>query len=151
MRIVLLSLLVCLVLCGCPRQPKETQLVREFFSLSSDEQERQFRHYTLEQQYELYIFGMEVVHPPAMYLARAFAERGPAVVPFLLEKLKRTQDDSVVFDIFIVFAELKMLKHFDPARHPEVLIALEDRAASIKGPWKEPVLKVLSEIKSNPD
>src|SRR5438105_14068931 len=58
-----------------------------FFQISVAEQIRQFRDRSLQDQYDLYIYGNQTVHPPATYLAAVFAERGPTIVPFLKRNL----------------------------------------------------------------
>jgi hypothetical protein len=66
---------------------KESKLIRHFFlDMSEDDQEREFKNYSLDEQYNLYIWGNQVVHPPAMYLAKPFAQQGPTIVPFLMKK-----------------------------------------------------------------
>lgn len=65
-----------------------------------------FESYNLENQYQIFICGNQVVHPPAIYLAEPFAKQGVIVVPLLKLKLENADDDLTVRDIVLVFAEM---------------------------------------------
>ena len=83
-------------LCGCASNATDMQpgkLADEFYrNYTTSEQVTQFKKYSLEEQYELFVFGNKIVHPPATYLAYPFAQRGAAIIPFLREKLEAEKE-----------------------------------------------------------
>jgi hypothetical protein len=111
----------------------ESKMIRDFFHLPMDAQRADFKSHTLEEQYELYVWGMEAIHPPELDLATLFAENGPTLVPFLKTKLKATRSDRNIALIAMAFNELARLELYDFSSNPESLDLLEQRARAIKG------------------
>jgi hypothetical protein len=126
---------------------KPSKMVSDFFHVTLSEQVGQFKNYSLDEQYELYIFGNQVVHPAASYLARPFAEQGPVIVPFLKEKLEAAEE-ATVRDIIVILAELAYLKLYDFSKDQELMTLMDQRAANMQGIWKETTLEMISEIRS---
>jgi hypothetical protein len=150
MAIIVMLLLVC----GCRPNAdvKESELIRDFFQLSSREQEKKFKTYSLEEQYDLYIWGNQVRHPPKIHMGVLFAENGPIIVPFLVKKLKNTISELTIRDIIWVFDVLAKKRLYDFSKDPMLMRLLEKRAKSMKGIWKETVLGNISSIrKEYPD
>lgn len=137
------------MLIGCVSDPQPTKMVEDFYRIpSASEQMRQFKQHSLEEQYELYMFGNRVVHPPAIYLKKPFAEQGPVIVPFLKTKLDGTTDEKTIRDIVVIFEELAYLKQYDFVEHPALLELLERKAHGMTGPWKDYTLEKISQIKT---
>jgi hypothetical protein len=140
------------IVCGC--QPhadnvKESNLIRKFFQeMSSEEREREFKKYSLAEQYDLYIWGNQVVHPPAMYLAIMLAEEGPAIVPFFTEKLKDTTEELTIRDIASVLRYLAVLKQYDFSKDPALMELIDRRVHGMQGQWKDTTAGFVSEIRS---
>jgi hypothetical protein len=116
---------------------------------TTDEQERQFSKYNLEEQYDLYIFGNQVVHPPASYLACQFAKQGPVIVPFLKNKLKAAHEEATIRDIVLVFLWLSRLKLYDIPKDQELMGLLNQRVSNMHGIWKETTLEMLTKIRTS--
>ncbi len=71
--------LILIILIGCVSSAagvKPSKMVSDFFHLPTSEQVRQFKNYSLDEQYELFIFGNQVVHAPATYLATHLRNKG---------------------------------------------------------------------------
>lgn len=148
---IIYSLFLC-ILFGCVSygaDVKFNKLTRDFFNNSTtDEQERQFSKYSIEEQYDLFIFGNQVVHPPATYLARQFAKQGPAVVPFLKNKLKAAQEEVTIRDIVLVFSWLAQLKLYDIPKDQELMGLLNQRVSNMHGIWKDATLEMVTKIRA---
>ena len=127
---------------------KHNKMINDFFQKSTSEQLQLFNRYSLEEQYELFLFGNQVVHPPAVYLSQPFAEQGPIIVPFLKSKLETTQKEVTIRDIIAVFHELAGLKLYNFSEDPDLLGLIERKANKMDGIWKETTLKLISEIQS---
>jgi hypothetical protein len=147
---IILALIVLLV--GCTSNAggvQPSKMVSDFYHLSTSEQMRKFENHTLDEQYELYIFGNKVVHPPATYLAEPFARQGAKVVPFLSEKLKAEKDEARIRDIVLVFAEMARLNLYDFSQDTELMSLLNQKINNMQGMWKDVTLKFLSEIQAS--
>jgi hypothetical protein len=139
----------CLSVVGCSRctAAHPSPQVEAFFRMDMAEQIRQFGKHSLEEQYELYEFGNRVVHPPAIYLARPFAEQGRSVVPFLLGKLKESTEGAEVRDIALVLSELSSRKLYDFSADPEPLQFLEKKAKELGGTWESTTMGMVAEMR----
>jgi hypothetical protein len=123
-------------------------MVSDFFQMPIREQVKEFREYTLDQQYELLRFGNEVVHPPASYLVSEFAEQGKEIVPFLKSKLKSVQTEVNVRDIVQVFWYLAKSKRSEFLKDQELIDSLGQQVQEMRGIWREYTLSMYNEILS---
>lgn len=144
---------ILLLLYGCASNANDerpSKVVSDFYHnyRSSSERVRQFKNYSLEEQYELFIFGNQVVHPPAIYLDSPFAEQGPIIVPFLKMKLEAAKDEATIRDIALIFSEVARLKLYDFSKDTELMKLLEHKINNMQGNWKDVSLKFLSQIRS---
>lgn len=143
---------ILFILFGCVSygsDVKFSNLTRDFFrNNTTDEQERLFTKYSLDEKYELFIFGNQVVHPPATYLAYSFAKQGPIIVPFLKSKLKATQDEVTIRDIVLIFSKLAQLRLYDFPKDTELMDLLDKRVNDMHGIWKETTREMISTIHS---
>lgn len=128
---------------------KFNKLTRDFYSNPSmSEHETKFKNYSLEEQYDLFIFGNQVVHPPATYLADIFAKQGSTIVPFLKAKLKTAQYELTIRDIILIFESIARLKLYDFSKDQELMGLMDERAQNMRGIWKDVVLAMISEIRA---
>jgi hypothetical protein len=140
-------------LCGCVSNASDMQpskLASDFYTkyISTSEQIKQFKNYSLEEQYEIFEFGNQVVHPPAIYLAYPFAQQGAAIIPFLRKKLETEKDEARIRDIALIFARVAGLKLYDFSKDIELMSLLNQKVNNMQGMWKGVTLKFLSEIQS---
>jgi len=151
MLIKMICSLFLFVLFGCVSNAadvKPSKMASDFFRMPISEQAKQFKNHSLDEQYELFIFGNQVVHPPATHLASSFAEQGPLIVPFLKSKLKATQEEVTIRDIVLVFSRLAQLKLYDFSKDAELMGLLDKRVSDMHGIWKETTLEMVSTIHS---
>jgi len=149
-RMIILVLFGCTSI-ACAMQPNK--FVEEFYTknLSSSDQISQFKNYSIEEQYELYKFGNQVVHPPAIYLARALAQQGSVIIPFIKGKLATEEDEVSIRDIILIFSELAQLKLYDVSNDKELMNLLTQKVNNMQGIWKNISITELYEIqKSRP-
>jgi len=122
--------------------------ISDYFQLSMASQIAEFKNHSIDEQYELYIYGNQVVHPPAIYLARPFAEQGSSIVPLLSAKLRATEKETTIRDIAAVFSEVSKLKLYDFSKDPELMQLLDQRANAMHGVWKKTTLEMISQIRT---
>lgn len=122
------------------------ELAETFFQKSLKDQMAEFPSYELRNQYAIFICGNQAVHPPAQYLAGAFAQDGPKAVEFLRGKLKNAKGDLTIRDITLVFAEMNRLKTYDVAGDKELINLLTEKINGMKSEWKVESEQLLTEI-----
>ena len=143
---------IAFIMVGCSlykSNVKCSKLTNDFFHITSiDERMRQFPNHTINEQYELYIFGNQVVHPPAIYLAPLFAEQGPIIIPLLRSKLEAAPEELTIRDIVSVLRWMAKLKLYDFSKDLELISLLDKRVRDMNGIWKPITYKMFSEIHS---
>ncbi len=143
--IVFLALLVS----ACSFSQHEARLSeveQDFFNLSIQDRVNKFTEYSVESQYRLLIFGNQVVHPPAMYLASEFAKNGEVGLSFLKEKLVEVDDEVTIRDIAYTIKEMDRLGFYDVKADVDLMSLLEEKVTSMNGQWKPVVQNMLKEM-----
>lgn len=107
------------------------------------------RTYPLEQQYLIYRYGMDVIHPPLMDLADPIAEKGVVAIPFIRGKLQDDPGDLAVRDILLILDRMISLKSYDVASDTALIDNLQKRVDGMKDTgWRLISVKSLNRIKS---
>jgi len=141
---------IFILLTGCASGVAEVQpnrIIEDFYRLPTSDQLKAFKTHSVEEQYDLFLFGNQAVHPPAIYLARPFAEQGARIVPFLKNKLITTRDETTIRDIITIFSELSHLKLYNFPKDAQLLDLLEQEANSMQGIWKDTTIKMVANIR----
>ncbi len=119
-----------------------------FYAKTLKDQIATFTSRPFEEQYAIYIYGNQVRHPPAIYLARPFGSEGEKVVAPLSKKLIDAHDDLTVRDTVIVFSEMSSQKTYDVAGDERLMKFLSDAVAGMRNPdWKAIAEKELRNIR----
>lgn len=143
-------LLICTVafLSGCPRvEGVDVSAAREFYRQPTSMQQKTLRQHPLEEQLDLFLFGNQVRHPPAIYLARCFALNGMQAVELLRSRLKEANDDLTVRDIAMLLATIDAMKQYDVANDAELMAALKSRAAKMRDAgWRDTTEQKIASI-----
>lgn len=119
----------------------------QFFKLSSNGQVNEFGKLDLQTQYCIFIYGNQVIHPPAIYLATEFAKQ-PSALPFLISKLKEAKDDLTIRDIVYAISELERMKLYAVGLDRDLMNLLYLKANEIKnGDWRKLTIETINELK----
>jgi hypothetical protein len=141
---VVLSVL-CITLLGCADHKME----RAFFRESLDDRLERLRQYSLEDQYRIFRYGNDVVHPPLTNLAIPIAERGAVAIPFLKAHLDTDDEDFSVRDILRIIREMTQLKTYDAKNDKSLMRALTLRVSKVMDKdWQAICATMLEDIKS---
>ena len=138
---LILCIGIALMLAGCQRQsqgsaPANQQAeIKEFFGMPIPLQETNFAHYSLDDQYGIYLYGMQEIATPKLYLATAYAAEGEKVVPYLSERLKISTNDETTSDIIAVFRGMQRQKTYDVRTDAQLTQTLSESVSRIKQPF----------------
>ena len=110
----------------------ELAVARDYFQKKRNLQEPDFNSYGLEQQYEIFVYGNNCMHPPFLYLAGLMAEKGGAVVEFLEKKLQETEDAGVVISIIDVFVFMELLQTYRVSADNELIKVIQTAIQNIE-------------------
>lgn len=137
----MIVLVVVALLSGCPNDGTDRAKLaaaREFYEQPTKERLRTFRQHSLETQLELYFFGNQDRHPPAIYLSRCFALNGPPAVQLLRTELDAKPDDLHVRDIATLLGMIDMMGQYDVAGDKQLIALLSSRIAQMRDQnWRQ--------------
>lgn len=147
------AILLCALTSGCAAitaRAIDDESQRDFFfNHTSDEQISIFQDYDLETQYKTYITGTQIIHPPAIYLAREIARRGSSAAEFLRTRLKNEKSEVSIRDIVAVLLKMQQLGTYNVNGDPSLMNIAIERTNAMQGIWKPVTLKMLQEIQAN--
>ena len=145
-----LFLLLISFLAGCASSRIEgvdVSAARAFYKQPTAQQLKTFRQNTVSDQPNLYFFGNQVRHPPAIYLARCFALNGKSAVVLLRSKLVEASGDLTVRDITMLFATIDAMGTYDVAGDVQLMRALSARVAKMQDEgWRDTAEKKIASI-----
>jgi len=145
-KLILLSI-VAIQCQGCFSSEKCSPVAHAFVKLPLREQLAQFGSLSLPEQYDVYLCGTQVVHPPLIHLAQPFAKDGKAAVEFLQSKLEGANDDSTIRDIVMVFTEMQRQGTYDVAKDPALMQTIRASTSRVKDSgWRQFVTQRVGEI-----
>jgi len=122
-------------------------VIDAFYAKSLKERISTFPRYSFEEQYGIYLYGNQVQHPPAIYLADPFAAQGKSIVSLLSDRLRAATDDLTIRDIVMVFSAMSRAKTYDVAGDEHLMKLLEGSAKRMKDPdWRALVEKEISTL-----
>ena len=140
-------LLGCLGFLACAGHKFERRFI---FGVPARERVDRLRQYSLEDQFSIFRYGNDHIEPPLMDLAGPIAEKGQAVVPFLLGKLDPNADDMTVRDVLFVFYMMASMKYYDVKSDAPAMEKLRSRVSAMKDArWKANCLDTLRRIEAD--
>jgi len=143
-RLVLLLLYTPLI--GCTGHGME----KAFFQQPLQTRVERLRQYSLEDQYRIFRYGNDVVHPPLTNLAVPIAERGSGAIPFLKSRLETEHDDFSIRDILRIIEEMKWSKSYDVKGDEALIRILKSMVDGMRDKeWQSICTKMLNAIATN--
>lgn len=149
-----LAVFVCMMMaCGAAWNSSLRRQCRPwvdtFFSEPLKTQIAKFKSYSLDNQYQIYICGNQIVHPPTIYLSEPFAEGGRATAVVLKEHLMQGSNDATVRDITMVFREMVKNGTYDVSNDIILMQMLASKIEQMKDhDWKRITREMFLEIET---
>lgn len=101
-----------------------------------------FRQHPLDVQLDLFFFGNQVRHPPAMHLSRCFALSGKVGVDLLRSKLLEASTSLILRDISMLLLEIDRMGTYDVAGDKKLIDAIKASVATMNdSDWRDTVTK----------
>jgi len=98
---IMISILSVVMTASCGPPPE----CREFFDLTSEQQENGFKGFPIEKQLDVFLCGMKI-EPPETKLARYIADQGEDVVAPTVDRLKASKSLADQSDLIYLLVEL---------------------------------------------
>jgi hypothetical protein len=139
----LYALLFCMVASVC----LGADPVPSFFDGPIKTDRERLRQYPLPEQYKLFRYGNDVIHPPLIHLADPIAERGKEAVPFLLDRLAEDSSDLAIRDSIQIFKRMSLLRTYPVKEDKDLMDVLTQKVRGMKDDgWRTVCLRMLKVI-----
>jgi hypothetical protein len=143
-----------ILMCFC--KPEETEMskeIKEFFELPLRERHEKITQFDFEMQYEIYMYAMIKRHPPDLMFSYDIASQGERIVPFLTEKLRQTDDESVQEKIIFIFRDMTWGHGVDLRNNEELIDLINEVVSSMTDDYYYKGLseRYLREIMAGPE
>lgn len=85
----------------------------QFFEGGFSKRVERLEKYPLDQQYKIFLYGNQVVHPPLTDLAIPLAKRGKPALDYILNELDHSKNDLEFRDSLVVFQTMQWGGHYN--------------------------------------
>jgi hypothetical protein len=121
-----------------------------FLDHSASNRMRAFRNYPLDEQVDIFFYGSQSIHPPAIYLADCFALGGRDAVEVLRSRLRVPGSDLDTRDMAQLILAIQTMGTYDVRADSHLLGALRGRISSMRDAgWRETAKSILEDIESD--
>lgn len=144
----------CFILvCSCKSEESEvSEDIKQFFELPVREQHESISRFEIEKQYDIYIYSMTRRHPPDLGFAYDLASERERVVPFLMENLRQTEEESIQEKIIYVFAVMTWAHGMNLNDDEELIKLIHEVVASMTNDYYKGLSQqYVREIEGGPD
>lgn len=152
MLIVERKLLCALLLIAASACRAET-VEKDFFEQSIPTRMERLEHYSLEQQWDIFRYGNQVIHPPPTGLALPIAKRGKPALDHILGQLEQSGKDLDFRDSLVVFQTMQWGGHYDICGDSTAMAVIGRNQRKIQHPdWRHVYGQMLGELcrRANP-
>lgn len=139
--------LLCCGLCffatACFSQDIESQFFADGFKSRLERLEK----YPLAQQYSIFLYGNQTIHPPLTDLAIPIARQGQPALEFILGKLDHSENDLDFRDSLVVFQTMQWGGYYNICRDTAAITRIKDNAKKIRdADWRNVYKQMLNGI-----
>jgi hypothetical protein len=134
-RVAILAALSVTVFDAASCQRKSDKLSKTFFHESFKEQLTTYNNYSFEDQYDIYIYGIRHIEPPAMYLSEYLTKEGKQIVSPLSAKLSTASEDSEIRAIIQMFYLMNQLRTLNVGHDRQLTMLLVKSAERMRDPF----------------
>ena len=108
--------------------------------------------YPLEQQWRIFLYGNQVVHPPNKTLALPIAKQGKPALDYILEQLEQPQHELDYRDALVVFDRMQEGGYYNVCGDEPAMDAIRRNESRISHTgWREVYRHMLDDLCTEPE
>lgn len=140
---VIFCVMVMLTASACLGKSLEEQ----FFQGDIETRLERLEAYPLDQQYRIFRYGNQVIHPPSTGLAVPLAKKGKPALDFILTKLDDSKNDLDFRDSMVVIQVMQWGGYYDVCGDAAAMHAVRENRKKIRSPeWRQVYDQMLHEV-----
>lgn len=140
------NLILCLLLVwsgGC----NSASIEADFFNGDIATRNDRLGGYPITQQWKIYLYGNQVIHPPATGLAIVLARQGKPALDYILTSLDSTNNDLDYRDSMVVFQMMEWGNYYRICADESMLSRIKKNQYRIQNPgWRRVYVEMLAEL-----
>ena len=127
---------LCAMLLACNEPESEGKKFYRIFHERGSWKGRQveLEKYPLEQQYEIFLYGMNKVHPPDWILAYPIAKRGKIALDYVLEQLDQSTNEQEFYASIEIFRAMARQNYYPLCQDASTMNKILDNQSKILYP-----------------
>lgn len=116
----------------------------KFFADGFESRTERLEKYPLAQQYRIFLYGNQTIHPPLTDLAIPIAKRGQTALEFVLGELDHSQNDLDFRDSLVVFQTMQWGGYYNICHDTVAMVKIKDNEGKIRNAdWRGVYNKML--------
>src|SRR3569832_766133 len=120
---------------------------RQFFKGDTLTRLERLETYSLKEQWQIFLYGNQVIHPPATGLALPIARRGKPALEYILQQLEKSENDLDFRDSLVVFRSMQGGGVYDFCSDETALLAIRAIDSKILDPdWRDIYNRILGRM-----
>lgn len=122
-------------------------LERTFFQGEISTRNQRLAGYSMEEQWRIFLYGNQVIHPPATGLAEVLARQGEPMLKLILKSLESTKSDLDYRDSMVVFQMMQWHGDYAICASADVLARIKSNQGRIgSSDWRRVYGEMLAEL-----
>jgi len=120
---------------------------RQFFKGDTLTRLERLETYSLKEQWQIFLYGNQVIHPPATGLALPIARRGKPALEYILQQLEKSENDLDFRDSLVVFRSMQGGGFYDICSDETAMKAIRANESKIHDPdWRDIYNRILGRM-----
>lgn len=145
------SLFLCLALLASACFKSAGEIESRFFKGDIATRAERLEKFPLDQQYLIFLYGNQVIHPPTTGLAAPIAKQGKLAADFVLQELRRSSNDLDFRDSLRIFSDMRGGGYYDVCSNPVAISEIRRNEEKIRDDdWRNIYRQMLSHLCPNP-
>lgn len=145
--LIMVSRFVCCALCSFATACFGQDIESRFFADGFQSRVERLEKYPLAQQYSIFLYGNQTIHPPLTDLAIPIAKRGQPALEFILGELDHSQNDLDFRDSLVVFQTMQWGGYYNICRDTVAMRKIKDNEVKIRNAgWRNVYKQMMNGI-----
>lgn len=138
---------LCIFLLTLTTACQETSVGKRFFKEGFVARDERLEAYPLEDQWRIFLYANQVVHPPLKDMALPIAKKGKPALDYILEQLEQPNGDLDFRDSMVVFNRMQWGGYYNVCGDEQAMTAIRRNESRIThAGWRDVYQQMLRRL-----
>lgn len=130
--------LICCMLLAAITACQAGPIGKQFFKDGFVAREERLEAYPLEQQWQIFLYANQVIHPPLTGMALPIAKQGKPALDYILQQLEKSVNEADFRDSLVVFQTMQWGNYYNVCSDTPAMAAIRRNENKISHPgWRD--------------